>query len=56
MSEHLALYGYAPGNYECRCYLCKETFVGDKRATTCKRCAGEAAVRQRLNEVEHGKL
>jgi hypothetical protein len=32
-------YGYAEGNYTCSCWICKNTFTGDKRAWTCKDCA-----------------
>jgi hypothetical protein len=35
--------GYAPGNYFNICGTCKEQFLGDKRAVTCKVCALEAA-------------
>ena len=43
---HLIGYGYAPGNYMCRCMRCGNVVVGlDKRATSCKPCAIEAARR-----------
>lgn len=35
-------YGWAPGDYLCKCYHCKEQFIGDKRATSCADCAYEA--------------
>ncbi len=31
--------GYAPGNYWCKCCICKEKFMGDKRAVQCEPCA-----------------
>lgn len=31
--------GYADGNYQCTCSLCRESFVGDKRAIHCLPCA-----------------
>ena len=33
--------GYAPGNYSCICTTCKTTFIGDKRAVQCEKCATE---------------
>lgn len=32
-------YGYAPGDYRCKCQRCGDEFDGDKRAYRCKRCA-----------------
>lgn len=32
-------YLWAPGDYYCECFHCKELFIGDKRATTCADCA-----------------
>ena len=32
---------YAPGDYTCRCTGCSKEFTGDKRATTCLKCAGQ---------------
>lgn len=37
--------GYAPGNYQCKCGTCGETFHGDKRAVQCEPCALEAKAR-----------
>jgi len=31
--------GWAPGYYTGRCFECKETFTGDKRASFCLPCA-----------------
>lgn len=31
--------GWAPGNYWNKCPVCKEAFVGDKRAGICADCA-----------------
>lgn len=31
--------GYAPGNYQCKCCDCGESFLGDKRAVQCEPCA-----------------
>lgn len=37
---HLKEYGYAPGDYMCKCRTCGQTTSGlDKRAITCKPCA-----------------
>ena len=33
--------GYAPGNYSCICTTCRTTFIGDKRAVQCEKCAIE---------------
>lgn len=32
-------YGWAPGNYICRCVKCEAGFIGDKRAVHCADCA-----------------
>lgn len=38
--SHLKQYGYAPGNYMCRCGKCGEVcYDMDKRAITCRSCA-----------------
>lgn len=34
-----ARYGWAPGAYICRCFDCKEQFIGDKKAILCAPCA-----------------
>lgn len=34
--------GFATGAYNCTCSICKEKFVGDKRAFQCLRCAIES--------------
>jgi len=34
-----AMRGFAPDDYHCVCNVCKEVFIGDKRAFKCKRCA-----------------
>lgn len=40
---HLKRYGYAPGNYMCRCHRCGQVADGlDKRANCCRPCAEEA--------------
>lgn len=31
--------GFAPGNYTCKCCICKQEFQGDKRAVQCEPCA-----------------
>jgi hypothetical protein len=33
--------GFAPGNYMNNCITCKQSFMGDKRATQCETCAIE---------------
>ena len=35
-------FSHENGNYECRCYSCKNTFVGHKRRVTCRLCYLEA--------------
>lgn len=35
---------YAPGHYVGNCTACSETYVGDKRSTTCIRCAAERVI------------
>lgn len=42
MTDDLTRFGYAPGNYSCRCQRCKSDFIGDKRASTCEPCARSA--------------
>jgi hypothetical protein len=38
--SHLLKHGYAPGGYWHRhCSCCDDSFIGDKRATTCRQCA-----------------
>lgn len=37
------LFGFATGNYECKCIECGSKFIGDKRATMCLECAIKAA-------------
>lgn len=32
-------HGWAPGDYHCSCYDCKDRFIGDKRAILCAPCA-----------------
>lgn len=40
---HLKRYGYAPGNYMCRCHRCGQVADGlDKRANCCRPCAEDA--------------
>lgn len=39
----LRAYGFAPGNYLCRCGDCRERFSGDKRALRCEPCAQKLA-------------
>ena len=33
--------GWAPGDYACSCFKCKQRFWGDKRAVLCADCAYE---------------
>lgn len=42
MSEVIG--GYAPGDYYCTCLDCGCRFIGDKRATQCKKCAEKQAI------------
>ena len=37
--EQLIMYGYACGNYDNKCQICEEKFIGDKRARSCIGCA-----------------
>lgn len=34
-------FGYAPGDYTCRCHVCGNEFAGDKRAVMCIACADQ---------------
>lgn len=43
----LVAFGYAPGNYSCKCVMCSTEFVGDKRACRCETCA------KRLQASQH---
>lgn len=37
---HLRMFGYAPGNYQNRCFSCEQIHEGvDKRASSCRDCA-----------------
>jgi hypothetical protein len=38
--------GWAPGNYQNKCCLCGEMFIGDKRAVACLKCAAEPPKRE----------
>lgn len=42
-SRPFRLYGFATGDYMCKCMTCGETFIGDKRAVTCLPCAADQA-------------
>lgn len=42
-SKPWPLYGYAPGNYICRCNHCNDQFDGDKRSLHCLTCAASMA-------------
>lgn len=52
------LSGYAPGDYQCKCAICKEMFIGDKRAVMCLECAARSVkaeietLRARVGELE----
>lgn len=37
--DELRKYGYAPGDYSCKCTMCEQEFTGDKRAGCCEPCA-----------------
>jgi hypothetical protein len=41
--DKIALLGYAPGNYFCKCHDCAIKFEGDKRAFQCLPCAVKTA-------------
>lgn len=46
----LTAFGYAPGDYHCKCLTCKEDFHGDKRASVCKSCA-ETSSKEQLEDT-----
>ena len=31
--------GWCPGSYTCTCAVCRDIFIGDKRAVVCADCA-----------------
>ena len=35
----LVRWGFAPGNYTCKCSECKNHYDGEKRSSTCESCA-----------------
>jgi hypothetical protein len=39
LARALVPWGYAPGDYECRCFRCSRPHVADKRAAICRDCA-----------------
>ena len=50
-------WGYAPGEYVCRCHICQEWFVGAKRSWTCEDCAENLDAEQRDEEcVAHDEM
>lgn len=40
--------GYAPGNYQCKCAICGNMFIGDKQAVQCESCARKSIVEHEL--------
>ena len=38
--------GFAPGHYICKCILCAEEFIGDKRSVQCEPCAINSVVEE----------
>jgi hypothetical protein len=44
-------FGFAPGNYSCRCFSCEREFIGDKRAIQCERCATEKLARSQVKST-----
>lgn len=50
---HLKPFGYAPGNYMCKCQSCKAIVYDlDKRAITCRPCAEKAFAELRAQAAE----
>lgn len=47
---HLHDYGFAPGEYYCRCIDCDRSHIADKRAVRCLPCAEEAFARAEAAE------
>lgn len=47
---------WAPGNYECICVNCRDSFIGDKRAMACAECAYNNGWRliERWDRDKHG--
>lgn len=41
LDKKYPFHGFAPGNYMCKCSICQETFIADKRCMTCGGCAIE---------------
>ena len=49
-------FGWAPGNYTCKCCECKCDFVGDKRAVMCADCAYSKEVEKTEKKKAKAKL
>ena len=43
--------GYSPGDYMNCCLKCEQTFIGDKRASTCLPCA-EKTIQEALGKFQ----
>ena len=48
----LRQFGYAPGDYYCKCSSCRTVFVGAKRSTRCFSCALTAHGRPDEDDIE----
>lgn len=44
--------GWAPGGYMCKCLVCKEQFIGGKRAYNCADCAYEEQSPQEVAAIK----
>jgi len=47
----LSNFGFAHGNYSCKCTQCDKDFIGDKRAFVCADCASEAQLNQEKRDL-----
>lgn len=47
---------WAPGNYECLCVSCRESFIGDKRAMACAECAYNDGWRPIKSAPKHERI
>ena len=46
--------GFAPGEYECKCCICGNVFMGDKRSVECRPCAIGNTCKTRPNDIDWG--
>ncbi len=48
--------GFATGAYNCKCTVCKERFIGDKRSNQCLGCAIDALANTTICPKKRGKI